>query len=102
MSLKVRFVTRGVITQRTHVVLLATVDRQVTLKKRLPTKVAATEAAHVAIAVKDEDMIAEGSLVLEDNAAALQRLVAFLVHGGYVSLEVILAVGNIPTLRATE
>jgi len=95
-------VTGGVVAATTHVILLSTVHREVSLEQRLAAEVPSTVAALVAGTVKDEHVVPQRRFALEHDRAALELLVRLVVHGRDVPLEVVLAVGEVAALRTAE
>jgi len=102
VSLKVALVTGGVVAAATDVVLLTAVDCQMTLEQRLAAEVSSAMSTLVAGSVEDEDVISERRLALEHDRTALQLLVRLVVHRRDVTLEVVLAVGEVATLWTAE
>jgi len=102
VSLKVALVTGGVVAAATDVVLLTAVDCQMTLEQRLAAEVSSAMSTLVAGSVEDEDVISERRLALEHDRTALQLLVRLVVHRRDVTLEVVLAVGEVAALWTAE
>jgi len=85
MSFQIAFVTGCVVAAPTHVVFLSAVYSQMSLEQRLSTEVPSAMSALIAGAVEDEHVVPQRRFALEDDRAALELLVRFVVHRRDVS-----------------
>lgn len=102
MAFKITFVAGGVVAAWACVVLLPAVNRQMALQQCLTAKATPAEWTWVAVVVKDCDMLSERSFCWEADTATLELLVASLVHSGYMTLQVIASVSNVPAVWARK
>ena len=103
VSFQIALVTRRVIAARARVVFLPAMHRQMSFQQRFATKVASAMPTRVSGPVKYCHVIPQRGLAAELDSTTLEGLSGrLLVHGGHVAFQIVLPVGEIAALRATE